>query len=70
MKDPRDLARILGINFGDEGFFDAKPFDSTETNVEGIFLAGTCQGPKDICDSIAHGMTAAKRATEVLTRWK
>jgi len=70
MKDSRDLARILGINIGDEGFFDAKPFDSTETNVEGIFLAGTCQGPKDICDSIAHGMTAAKRATEVLTRWK
>lgn len=70
MKDSRDLARILGINFGDEGFFDAKPFDSTETNVEGVFLAGTCQGPKDICDSIAHGMTAAKRATEVLTRWK
>ena len=70
MKDSRDLARILGINIGDEGFFDAKPFDSTETNVEGVFLAGTCQGPKDICDSIAHGMTAAKRATEVLTRWK
>jgi len=60
MKDSRDLARILGINIGDEGFFDAKPFDSTETNVEGVFLAGTCQGPKDICDSIAHGMTAAK----------
>jgi len=69
-KDSWDLARILGINLGQYGFFDAKPFDSAETNVEGVFLAGTCQGPKDIPDSIAHGMAAAERATEVLTRWK
>ncbi len=69
-KDSWDSARILGINLGDEGFFDAKPFDFNETNVEGIFLAGTCQGPKDIPDSIAHGMAAAKRAMEVLARCK
>ena len=54
-KDSWDLARILGINLGDYGFFDTKePFNPVETNVEGIFLAGTCQGPKDIPDSIAH----------------
>ncbi len=69
-KDSWDLARILGINLGDEGFFDTKPLDSTETNVEGLFLAGACQGPKDIPDSIAHGMAAAKRAMEVLVRCK
>ena len=67
-KDSWDLARILGINLGDEGFFDTKPLNSIETNVEGVFLAGTCQGPKDIPDSIAHGMAAAKRAMEVLVR--
>jgi len=70
-KDSWDLARTLGINLGDYGFFDTKePFNSIETNVEGIFLAGTCQGPKDIPDSIAHGISAAERATEVLERWK
>ena len=69
-KDSWDLARILGINLGDEGFFDTKPLNSIETNVEGVFLAGTCQGPKDIPDSIAHGMAAAKRAMEVLVRCK
>ena len=69
-KDTWDLARILGINLGDDRFFDAKPFDFNETNVEGIFLAGACQGPKDIPDSIAHGMAAAKKAMEVLARCK
>jgi len=69
-KDFWDLAKILGINLGNEGFFDTKPLDSTETNVEGVFLAGTCQGPKDIPGSIAHGMAAAKKATEVSARCK
>ena len=70
-KDSWDLAKILGINLGDYGFFDTKePFSSVETNVEGIFLAGTCQGPKDIPDSIAHGTSAAERAAEVLERCK
>ena len=70
-KDSWDLARTLGINLGEFGFFDAKePLNSNETNVEGIFLAGTCQGPRDIPDSIAHGMAAAQSAMEVLERCK
>jgi heterodisulfide reductase subunit A len=70
-KDSWDLARTLGINLGEYGFFDAKePLNSNETNVEGIFLAGTCQGPRDIPDSIAHGMAAAQSAMGVLERCK
>jgi heterodisulfide reductase subunit A len=66
-KDSWDLARILGINLADDGFFDIKhPFSSNETNVDGIFIAGTCQGPKDIPDSIAHGIAAASKAIQVL----
>jgi heterodisulfide reductase subunit A len=61
----------LGINLGDDGFFDIKePFNTTETNVKGVFLAGACQSPKDIPDSIAHGISAAERAMEVLQRCK
>lgn len=68
-KDSWDLAKILGINLADYGFFDTKePFNSVETNVEGIFLAGTCQGPKDIPDSIAHGIAAAETVMEVLEK--
>jgi heterodisulfide reductase subunit A len=68
--DTWDLAKILGVNLGEEGFLEGKPRDFTETNVAGVFLAGTCQGPKDIPDSIAHGIAAAKKAREVLTKWK
>jgi heterodisulfide reductase subunit A len=63
-----DLARILGINLSDEGFFDVKDsFSPNETNVDGVFVAGTCQGPKDIPDSIAHGIAAASKAMQVLS---
>ncbi len=69
-EDSWDVARALGINLGESGFFDSKePLNSNETMVEGIFLAGTCQGPRDIPESFAHGMAAAQRATEVLRRW-
>ncbi len=67
-KDVWDLARILGINLDDDGFFGVKSaLCSNETNVDGIFLAGTCQGPKDIPDSIAHGVAAASKAIQALS---
>ena len=66
-KDSWEVARTLGINLGEHGFFgNSSPLESTETIVAGIFLAGTCQGPKDIPDSIAHGIQAASRAIQVL----
>jgi len=68
-KDAWNLAKVLGISMAEDGFFATdQPCDSTETNVDGIFLAGACQGPKDIPDSIAHGISAAERAMEVLQR--
>jgi heterodisulfide reductase subunit A len=67
-KNSWDLARILGINLADDGFFDRKEFlSSNATNVDGIFIAGACQGAKDIPDSIAHGIAAASRAMQVVT---
>jgi heterodisulfide reductase subunit A len=62
-----NLARTLGINLSDEGFFAVKnSFSPNETDVDGILVAGTCQGPKDIPDSIAHGIAAASKAMQVL----
>ncbi len=66
-KDSWNLAKLLGINPGDYGFFDTQDtLDSTITNVDGIFLAGACQGPKDIPESIAHGIQAALKVIQVL----
>jgi len=66
-KDSWDLAKVLGINLGDYGFFDTRDtLESNGTNVDGIFLAGTCQGPKDIPESIAHGIQAASKVIQTL----
>jgi heterodisulfide reductase subunit A2 len=68
-KNSWDLARTLGINLADDGFFDVKnPLSRNETNVDGVFLAGTCQGARDIPDSVAHGIAAASKAMQVLAK--
>ncbi len=68
--DSADLARILGIPRGTDGFFmeshpKLKPID---TAMDGIFLAGSCQGPKDIPYSVAQGSAAAARAATILSK--
>jgi heterodisulfide reductase subunit A len=32
-----------------------------ETNVEGVYIAGCAQGPKDIADAVAHANAAASK---------
>jgi len=66
-RDTARLASILGIGVNGSGFLETP--DSTETNetdVEGIFVAGTCQGPRDIEGSIAHAQAASMRAVSFL----
>ena len=72
--DAGDLARILNVSRGADGFFmeshpKLKPMD---TPVDGIFLAGACQGPKDIPYSVSQGSGAAARAATILSKktWK
>ena len=69
-KGAEDLARILNISRGLDGFFmeshpKLKPLD---TSVDGIFLAGACQGPKDIPYSVSQGAGAAARAATILSK--
>jgi heterodisulfide reductase subunit A len=52
----------------DHGFYQARhailhPLEST---VPGIFLAGTCQGPKDIAETVCQGSGAAARVIRLL----
>lgn len=69
-----EVARVLNITRGADGFFmeshpKLKPVD---TPVDGIFLAGACQGPKDIPYSVSQGSGAAARAATILSQptWK
>ena len=68
---PRDdnkvLAKILGLELNEYGFFKTKDplLMSVETNVEGVFVCGYCQAPKDISESVTQASAAAAKAAEV-----
>jgi len=59
------LGRMLKIPIGTDGFLmeahlKLRPVD---TNVDGVFIAGTASGPKDVSESIISGEAAASRAS-------
>jgi heterodisulfide reductase subunit A len=69
-----EVARIFNISRGSDGFFmeshpKLKPID---TPADGVFVAGGCQGPKDVPYSVSQGMGAAARAATILSKpkWK
>ena len=59
---------ILKASVGLDGFFlERHPeLAPVETAVEGVLLAGTVQGPKDIVDSVAQASAAAAKASVFL----
>ncbi|MFU8856095.1 MAG: 4Fe-4S binding protein [Deferrisomatales bacterium] len=65
-----ELARTLGIPVDDNGFFRELHYKvgSVETGREGIVVAGTCQGPRDIADTVAHASAAASKVQVFLSR--
>lgn len=54
------LSEPLGIPANEHGFMESKgALDSSRTVIPGIYLAGTCAGPKDIESTLEHaGQTA------------
>jgi len=71
-EDSKELSRILNINQSADGFFlEAHPkLRPLDTFTDGIFLAGCCQSPKDIPDTVAQASGAAVRASEPLAQGK
>jgi len=70
--DSKDLVRLLNINESADGFMlEAHPkLRPVDTFTDGIFLAGCCQGQKDIPDAVAQASGAAVRASEPLAAGK
>jgi heterodisulfide reductase subunit A len=71
-EDVKELSRVLNISQSGDGFFlEAHPkLRPVDTFTDGIFLAGCCQGPKDIPDAVAQASGAAVRASEPLAQGK
>ena len=59
--DTQKLASLLGIARSETGWLEeSDALSQTDQTLNGgIFLAGTCQGPKDIPDSVVQGSAAA-----------
>ncbi|HZX11684.1 MAG TPA: CoB--CoM heterodisulfide reductase iron-sulfur subunit A family protein [Acidobacteriota bacterium] len=68
----KELSKILGINLDENGFFkEMHPkLRPVETNVRGIYVCGSAQGPKDIPDSIVQAKAAASCADSELRKGK
>ena len=68
--DATEMARAFGIGCTRQGFFMEKhvKFAPMDTAVDGLFVAGACQSPKDIPDSVAQGAAAAANALALLYR--
>jgi heterodisulfide reductase subunit A len=60
-----NLLNVLRVAADKDGFFlEAHPkLGPLDTHSEGIFIAGCCQGPKDLPDTVSQAHGAAARAT-------
>jgi heterodisulfide reductase subunit A len=64
------LAQMLGVGYDTDGFYsEAHPkLRPVETAAAGVFLAGACQAPKDIPDSVAQASAAASKTLGLFSR--
>jgi heterodisulfide reductase subunit A len=66
------VAQLFNISRDKDGFFiEQHPkLAPVSTTTDGIFIAGTCQGPKDIPDSVAQGSAAASKVLSLISAGK
>jgi heterodisulfide reductase subunit A len=65
-----DLAKKIGFSVDKDGWFqEAHPkLQPVETFAAGVYLAGTCQGPKDIPDTVAQASGAAVKVLGLFSK--
>ena len=68
--DLADISAMFHASRGADGFLlEAHPkLRPLESATAGVFLAGTCQGPKDIPDTVAQASGAAAKALDLLSQ--
>jgi heterodisulfide reductase subunit A2 len=69
-EDVDKLGRMTGVSRDRNGWFNElhAKLAPVNTAVNGVFLAGCCQGPKDIPDTVAQSMAAAGEAIALLAK--
>jgi heterodisulfide reductase subunit A len=71
-RDAAEVAHIFGLSRSKDGFFLEKhpKLAPVETASDGILIAGACQGPKDIPDTVAQAGGAAAVALSMMDKGK
>jgi heterodisulfide reductase subunit A len=70
--DSQEVGRTFSISCGGGGFYIEKhpKLDPVATMTDGVFVAGCCQGPKDIPDTVAQASAAAARILALISKGK
>ena len=65
-----EMVSILKLPIGRDGFFNEihPKLRPVETMVDGLLIAGTCQGPKSSAESVASGLAAVTQSASVLKK--
>lgn len=68
--DSENVAQIFKMGCDFDGFFSERhpKLAPVATMTEGIFIAGACQGPKDIPESVAQGGAAASQVASLINQ--
>ncbi len=67
-EDAIEVSHRFGIGCSEAGFFTERhpKLDPVATMTDGVFIAGACQGPKDIPESVEQGAAAAARVLTLI----
>ena len=68
--DAENVARIFSLNRRADGFFLERhvKLDPVATPTDGIFIAGCCEGPRDIPDTVAQAEATAAKALSLISK--
>ncbi|MDE2281784.1 MAG: CoB--CoM heterodisulfide reductase iron-sulfur subunit A family protein [Actinomycetales bacterium] len=69
-RENTELTKMLHLPVGGDGFFNEihPKLRPVETVVDGVMIAGTCQGPKTISESVASGLAAVAQSGAMLMK--
>ncbi|MCK4236984.1 MAG: CoB--CoM heterodisulfide reductase iron-sulfur subunit A family protein [Candidatus Krumholzibacteria bacterium] len=71
-EDLPDVANMCNVSTGKDGFIIEKhpKLGPVATATDGVFIAGACQSPKDIPDTVAQASAASSAVLSMITREK
>ena len=69
-RDNQELVEVLKLPAGSDGFFNEihPKLRPVETVVDGVLIAGACQGPKTSAESVSSGLAAVTQSAAILKK--